>query len=175
MRLGRVRARREKRQRVELEIRLGLPLGSLSEPCPSYPTRRTALRSRATPDAARLAPEDQDAPVKVAALDETFLTNGIGMFMDPRAATEINTQLDVLADALKPWDSGVRLTNFVDEPTDPRTFYPPETFNRLQEVKRRYDPDDLFRANHPIPSPVATGRAWRSASMRSITSRCSID
>jgi Berberine and berberine like len=76
--------------------------------------------------------------------------------MDPGAASAINTQLDVVADALKPWDSGVRLTNFVDVPIDVRTCYPPETFDRLQEVKRRYDPDDLFHANHPIPSPAAT-------------------
>lgn len=93
----------------------------------------------------------------LAAVDDAFLTNGVGMIMAPGAATAINTQLDVLADALKPWDSDVRLPNFVDVPTDARTFYPPETFDRLQEVKRRYDPDNLFHANHPIPSPVATG------------------
>jgi hypothetical protein len=73
----------------------------------------------------------------LAAVDKAFLTNGVGMIMDPGAAIVINTQLHVLADALKPWDSGVRLTNFVDVPTDARTFYPPEIFDRLQEVKRR--------------------------------------
>jgi FAD/FMN-containing dehydrogenase len=93
----------------------------------------------------------------LAALDQAFLTNGVGMITDPGAATAINTQLDVLADALKPWDSGVRLANFVEVPIDVRTFYPPETFNRLQEVKRRYDPDDLFNANHPIPAPGGHG------------------
>ena len=93
----------------------------------------------------------------LAALDGAFLTNGVGVIMAPGASTAINKQLDALADALKPWDSGVRLTNFVDVPTDARTFYPPETFDRLQEVKRRYDPDNLFHANHPIPTPVATG------------------
>jgi FAD/FMN-containing dehydrogenase len=36
-------------------------------------------------------------------------------------------------------------------------FYPPETFDRLQEVKARYDPDDLFRANHAIPCAAAGG------------------
>jgi len=69
----------------------------------------------------------------------------------------MSTVTDALADALRPWDSSVRLANFVDVPTDARTFYPPETFDRLQEVKRRYDPDNLFHANHPIPSPVAMG------------------
>jgi FAD/FMN-containing dehydrogenase len=93
----------------------------------------------------------------LAALDAAFLTNGVGMIMDPGASTAINAQLDAITDALKPWDSSVRLANFVEVPIDVRTFYPAETFDRLQEVKRRYDPDDLFHANHSIPSPVATG------------------
>jgi FAD/FMN-containing dehydrogenase len=93
----------------------------------------------------------------LATLDQAFLTFGVGMIMDPGAAAPINRQLDLVADALKPWDSGVRFGNFVDVPIDVRTCYPPEIFDRLQKVKRRYDPDDLFRANHPIPSSAATG------------------
>jgi hypothetical protein len=93
----------------------------------------------------------------LATLDQPFLTFGVGMITDPGAATAINTQLDVVADALKPWDSGVRLANFIDVPMDVRMCFSPETFDRLQEVKRRYDPDDVFRANHPIPSPAAMG------------------
>jgi hypothetical protein len=93
----------------------------------------------------------------LATLTQPFLTFGVGVLMDPDAAEPINSQLNLVADALKPWDSGVRLANFVDVPIDVRECYPPEIFGRLQEVKRRYDPDDLFRANHPIPSPVATG------------------
>ena len=95
-------------------------------------------------------------PGALATLDQPFLTFGVGVIIDPGAAGPINRQLDVVADALKPWDSGVRLANFVDVPIDARMCYPPETFDRLQEVKRRYDPDDLFRANHPIPTPAAT-------------------
>jgi FAD/FMN-containing dehydrogenase len=101
-----------------------------------------------------VSPSDAGA---LATLDQAFLTFGVGMIMDPAAAGPINGQLDIVADALKPWDSGLRLANFVDVPIDVRTCYAPETFDRLQEVKRRYDPDDLFRANHPIPIPAATG------------------
>jgi FAD/FMN-containing dehydrogenase len=93
----------------------------------------------------------------LATLDQPFLTFGVGMIMDPGAAGPIKRQLDLVADALEPWDSGVRLANFVDVPIDVRTCYAPEIFDRLQDVKRRYDPDDLFRANHPIPSPAAMG------------------
>jgi hypothetical protein len=93
----------------------------------------------------------------LATLDQPFVTYGVGMIMEPGAASAINTRLDVVAEALKPWDSGVRFANFVEVPIDVRMCYPPETLDRLQKVKGRYDPDDLFRANHPIPSPTATG------------------
>ena len=37
-----------------------------------------------------------------------------------------------------------------------RTAYPPSTYQRLVELKNRYDPDNLFRLNQNIP-PVRTG------------------
>jgi FAD/FMN-containing dehydrogenase len=113
-----------------------------------------SLEVRQLGGALTVAPPDAGA---LATLDQPFVTYGVGMIMDPGTASAINRRMDVVADALKPWDSGVRLANFVDVPIDARTCYPPETFDRLQEVKRRYDPDDLFRANHSIPSPAAAG------------------
>ena len=32
-----------------------------------------------------------------------------------------------------------------------RAAYPGETWDRLRELKPRYDPDNLFRLNHNIP------------------------
>jgi len=93
----------------------------------------------------------------LASLDHAFLTLGVGMVMDPDMAPAINGQLDLVSNALDPWDSGVTYANFIDVPTDTRRFYPPQTFDRLQEVKARYDRDDLFRANHPIPCAAAGG------------------
>ena len=113
-----------------------------------------SLELRQLGGALRNAPPDAGA---LATLDHAFLTLGVGMLMDPGMAPAIKGQLDVVADALVPWDSGVKYANFIDVPIDVRMCYPPETFDRLQEVKRRYDPDDLFRANHPIPSAATVG------------------
>ena len=113
-----------------------------------------SLELRQLGGALRNAPPDAGA---LASLDHAFLTLGVGMLMDPGMAPAIKGQLDVVADALEPWDSGVKYANFIDVPIDVRMCYPPETFDRLQEVKRRYDPDDLFRANHPIPSAATVG------------------
>jgi FAD/FMN-containing dehydrogenase len=93
----------------------------------------------------------------LASLDHAFLTLGVGMIMAPELAPAINAQLDAARSALESWDAGVNYGNFVDVPTDTSTFYSPETYTRLQEVKARYDPDDLFRANHPIPCPAPAG------------------
>jgi hypothetical protein len=100
------------------------------------------------------APPDAGA---LASLDHAFLTLGVGMVMGPDMASAINGHLNLVSNALEPWDSKVTYANFIDVPIDTRTCYPPETFNRLQEVKARYDTDDLFRANHPIPTAAAAG------------------
>jgi hypothetical protein len=104
--------------------------------------------------ALRAAPPNAGA---LATLDHAFLTLAVGMVMDSGTARAIYGQLDVVAHALAPWDSGVKFANFIEVPIDMRMCYSPETFDRLQAVKRRYDPDDLFRANHPIPSAAAAG------------------
>ena len=91
----------------------------------------------------------------LATLDHAVLTFAVGMVMDPEMGAAVNATDGGRARALERWDAGVKFANFVDVPMDARTCYPPETFDRLQQVKARYDPDDLFRANHPIPSVAA--------------------
>ena len=61
-------------------------------------------------------------------------------------------QLRLLRKALTPYDSGRQYLNFTEEKTDVSTFYQQKAFQRLQAVKAAVDPDDLFRANHPIPA-----------------------
>jgi hypothetical protein len=111
-----------------------------------------SLELRQLGGALRQAPPD---PGALASLDHAILTLGVGMIMDPGVGIAINRHLDLTASALEPWDSGVRYANFSDAPTDTRLCYAPETFDRLQEVKARYDPEDMFRANHAIPCPAA--------------------
>jgi FAD/FMN-containing dehydrogenase len=33
---------------------------------------------------------------------------------------------------------------------DGKSLFPPATYRRLQEIKAAYDPNELFRASHPI-------------------------
>ncbi len=54
--------------------------------------------------------------------------------------------------ALEPATSGRAYVNFMSEGDDRiGQAYEPETFARLRELKRRYDPDNVFRLNQNIP------------------------
>jgi FAD/FMN-containing dehydrogenase len=59
---------------------------------------------------------------------------------------------DGFAAALRQGDPGVYVNFLSDEgPERVREAYPGPTWDRLVEVKRRYDPDNLFRLNQNIP------------------------
>jgi FAD/FMN-containing dehydrogenase len=51
--------------------------------------------------------------------------------------------------SLAPYDAG-RVLNFSEERFEMSQAFPPDTVDRLRAVKERYDPDDLFHANHPV-------------------------
>jgi hypothetical protein len=56
-------------------------------------------------------------------------------------------------------DQGYRgaYVNFINDegPDRVRDAYPPETWDRLAEIKRRYDPTNLFRRNQNVPPAAA--------------------
>jgi hypothetical protein len=59
---------------------------------------------------------------------------------------------DGFAAALRQGDPGVYVNFLSDEgPERVREAYPGPTWDRLVEIKRRYDPDNLFRLNQNIP------------------------
>jgi FAD/FMN-containing dehydrogenase len=79
---------------------------------------------------------------------------GAGIPAGPDAAAAIEARLGTLLERLRPWDTGRLYANFAKGPADPRAFFPPDTYRRLQRVKAEVDPDDLFLPIHPIPAPT---------------------
>ena len=57
-------------------------------------------------------------------------------------------------EALAPWSATRRYLNFVDVPAPAALSFDEDTFARLQQVKGRYDPDGVFRANHEVAAAV---------------------
>jgi FAD/FMN-containing dehydrogenase len=85
----------------------------------------------------------------LASLPGAFLAFGVGFIPVPEAMTPTRAWLGAFKAALEPYDAGMYL-NFAEQPFELTKAFPPEVLDRLREVKQRYDPDDLFRSNHPV-------------------------
>ena len=79
-----------------------------------------------------------------------FVYFGIGVTPDAESTAATRRDLHRVTDTLRPYRTGSYL-NFEEDPADPASFYAPETYRRLREVKADVDPDEVFLANHPIP------------------------
>ncbi|HEX6743176.1 MAG TPA: FAD-binding oxidoreductase [Solirubrobacteraceae bacterium] len=86
----------------------------------------------------------------LAALDGDFAFFAVGIAPHPAAAQAVKAQLDVLHAAVCEWDAGRRYLNFSESAIDTRRAFTGQAYRRLQAVKTLVDPDDVFRANHPI-------------------------
>jgi FAD/FMN-containing dehydrogenase len=85
----------------------------------------------------------------LAKLPGSFLAMGVGIVPVPEAMTPTRAWLGAFRASLEPYDAGTYL-NFAGERFEMTKAFPPETVDRLREVKRRYDPEDLFQSNHPV-------------------------
>ena len=81
--------------------------------------------------------------------------SALGIWEDPTDDAANIAWVRQFADALRPSSySGAGYGNYAqaDEPAERiRASYGPEAYERLVEVKRRYDPDNVLRFNHNIP------------------------
>jgi FAD/FMN-containing dehydrogenase len=88
----------------------------------------------------------------LATFDASFLTLGVGVAFDEASYGASHERLGLLSDAFAPFDTGREYLNFAERPTDPARFYTPEAYQRLRAAKAEWDPENVFRANHPIPA-----------------------
>ena len=84
------------------------------------------------------------------AIDQPFVCFTFGIAPDAESHAAVDHHARLLLAALGPWDSGRRYLNFAESRVDPRSIFPGESYDRLKAVKARYDPTDMFVANHPI-------------------------
>ena len=84
------------------------------------------------------------------AIDQPFVCFTFGIAPDAEAVAVMDHHAAALLGAMGPWDSGRRYLNFAETRVDPRSIFPPESYDRFRQVKARYDPAGMFRANHPI-------------------------
>jgi len=79
-----------------------------------------------------------------------FLLNCIARSQDPADLPPLIELAGRAREEMSRFGSG-QYVNFTGEGGAERAAYPPQTYARLAEVKRRYDPDNVFRFNQNIP------------------------
>ncbi|HZU16038.1 MAG TPA: FAD-binding oxidoreductase [Candidatus Dormibacteraeota bacterium] len=87
----------------------------------------------------------------LASLEAGFALFAIGLVTDSEVRTGVEAEVRTVREALRPWDTGGAFLNFAERRVHPVCLFGPERARRLQAVKARYDPDDLFQAKQPVP------------------------
>ena len=89
----------------------------------------------------------------------TFTMSGVGVTPTPEVAQAVQAHLAHVAEEMRPYETGATFVNFLDldgaSADRVRAAYSPEDWERLVELKDRYDPDNLFRFNRNIPPSSA--------------------
>jgi FAD/FMN-containing dehydrogenase len=113
---------------------------------PGSGSQLVSVELRQTGAALSRAPQDAGA---LATLPGSFLAFGVGFVPVPEAMAPTRGWLGAFKAALEPYDAG-RYFNFVEESFDITQIFAPDVLERLREVKQRYDPDNVFKSNHPV-------------------------
>jgi FAD/FMN-containing dehydrogenase len=87
--------------------------------------------------------------------EQPIMANVAAIYQDLDQTAEYEVWVDGVAAELR--DGPAAYVNFLGDegPDRVRDAYPGATWDRLREIKRRYDPANLFRANQNIPPAVA--------------------
>jgi FAD/FMN-containing dehydrogenase len=81
-----------------------------------------------------------------------IMVNVAALFENVEDRPKYDEWVQAFADDLRQEDGGAYVNFLQDEGEDRvRAAYPGATWDRLREIKRRYDPDNLFRLNQNIP------------------------
>jgi hypothetical protein len=87
----------------------------------------------------------------LAAIDADYLMFAAGMAPSPEAVPAVASAVAAARAAMNPWAAPQMYLNMADTRRDPASFWTPQAYDRLRRVKAAVDPDDVIRANHPIP------------------------
>jgi len=83
--------------------------------------------------------------------DAPFSVIVVATVDDQRGSATASDAVEAVAARLRPHATGGSFLNFLTEPTKTPTAYTPQDYQRLAAVKKTYDPDNVFGANHNIP------------------------
>jgi FAD/FMN-containing dehydrogenase len=94
----------------------------------------------------------------VSSIDGRFVMFAVGMAPTPESGAAVKARVELVQNALAPWDAGHAFSNFAMKRERGERLFGDLTYRRLQTVKAAVDPDDVFRSNHPVRLPAAEVR-----------------
>jgi hypothetical protein len=83
-------------------------------------------------------------------IDARYLTYGAGSPPTPELADEVRAHARALKDALAPWHAGYDQNNFRDSTAAASSVLPAASYQRLAEIKAKYDPEQAIISAHPV-------------------------
>jgi hypothetical protein len=87
----------------------------------------------------------------LASIDAKYAMYANGVAATPELATAIHGQVEKVKRAFGPYAARHMYLNFAETNRPAETFWAEHAYRRLQRIKAAVDPDDVIRANHPIP------------------------
>jgi len=87
----------------------------------------------------------------LAAIDAEYILFTVGRPPSLQAAPTLARSVAAARTAMRPWAARQMYLNLAETERDPASFWTPQAYDRLRRVKAAVDPDDVIRANHPIP------------------------
>ncbi|MEV4538745.1 FAD-binding oxidoreductase [Asanoa sp. NPDC049518] len=98
---------------------------------------------------------DPSVPNAVGNRDAGFQLFGGAFGAGPGMTETFRAPLDAISGALALWSTGHQQANFLTgydlAPDAVARAYEPDAYRRLRQIKRSYDPGNMFRINHNIP------------------------
>jgi FAD/FMN-containing dehydrogenase len=85
-----------------------------------------------------------------ACFEGAFLLFGVGMPMSPEHAAALDARLTRMLDAMRPWSTHTKYLNFAERGGDASDLFGDGVYERLQAVRRTWDPDERFVGSHRI-------------------------
>jgi len=88
-------------------------------------------------------------------IDAGFAMFAVGLAMTPEVGAAAKAHVEVVHAAMAPWDAGRDYLNFTERRERGERLFGEMAYRRLQAVKGKVDPEDVFRSNHPVRLPAA--------------------
>jgi hypothetical protein len=86
----------------------------------------------------------------LAKIDASYALFATGVTPTSESGDAVRAHAQALKDALRVWRADHDYYNFVETPAEAHVAFPHASYQRLREVKARYDPDQVIISTHPV-------------------------